>query len=109
MSGFAARTDGIRSYAATAGSMSEQVAQAGGMNVAESLATLGPVFGLIGADFLAAFGAVLGTHVASIGGLAAVLAGTADNAAAIAGAYDAAEESNAASLRSVGAGLGVHA
>lgn len=68
-----ADTEGIAAYGATAHVMAGEMAAAGASAVAAEPALLGPIMGLIGGDFMAAYAAAHAGHVASIGQLSAVL------------------------------------
>lgn len=83
-----ASTAHIRQFARQLDTAGGEVSAAGGMDVAHSVAALGPVFGLIGADFVTVFGAAQTSHASSIGKLAAVLTASGDTAHAIANVYD---------------------
>ncbi|MEU2091734.1 hypothetical protein ACWDSF_25595 [Nocardia beijingensis] len=81
-----ADTDGIAAYGATAHVMAGEMAAAGVSAAAAEPALLGPIMGLIGGDFMAAYAAAHAGHVASIGQLSAVLTsmgGAATGAAAV--------------------------
>ncbi|WP_024795850.1 type VII secretion target [Tomitella biformata] len=105
MTEFLASTARIRQFASQLGSAGGDVATVGGMDVAASVAALGPVFGLIGADFVTVFGAAQTSHAASIGKLAAVLTASGDTANAIATVYDGNEADQIDSLRKVAEGV----
>lgn len=66
-------TEGVAAYSATAHSMAGEMAAAGVNAAAAEPALLGPIFGLIGGDFLAAYATAHAGQVAKIGELSAVL------------------------------------
>ncbi|MFD3510978.1 hypothetical protein [Nocardia sp. NPDC058666] len=68
-----ADAEGIVAYSATAGAMASELATAAAGSVASAPTLLGPVMGLIGGDFTAAYSAAHAGHVASIAQLSAVM------------------------------------
>lgn len=96
-----ASTAHIRQFASQLTTAGGEVAAVGGMDVAASVAALGPVFGLIGADFVTVFGAAQTSHSAAIGRLAAVLTASGGAANAIATVYDGNEAEQIDALRSI--------
>ncbi|MBY8858099.1 hypothetical protein K7711_16565 [Nocardia sp. CA2R105] len=74
-------TEGLAAYGATAGGLAGEMASAATAAAAAEPTLLGPIFGLVGGDFLTAYSAAHAGHVASIGQLSAVL-GTMGTAAA---------------------------
>lgn len=84
MSNLSADVAGIAGFSAVADAMAAQVAAAGLATEVHGPATLGPVFGLIGGDFLAAFAAAHGVHLQSLAQLGATL--TSMGAAAVSSA-----------------------
>lgn len=99
MTEFLASTAQIRQFAGRLGTAAGEVAAVGEMDVGQSVAALGPVFGLIGADFVTVFGAAQTSHAASIGKLAAVLTASSQTANVIASVYDGNEADHIAALR----------
>lgn len=99
MTEFSASTDHIRRFAGQIDTAGADVGALGGMDVAASVAALGPVFGLIGADFVQVFGAAQTSHAASIEKLGKVLAASSLTANAIADVYDSNEAEQIAELR----------
>ena len=99
-------TDGIRKYGATAAQAAEQISSAAALDLGANLAALAPVFGPIGADFLASFAAAQANHATSVAELATHYAQTAIAADATAQSYDSVDGANGAALGSVGDGLG---
>ncbi|WP_231390477.1 hypothetical protein [Nocardia sp. CNY236] len=68
-----ADTEGIAAYGEAARAMASDMAQAGASAATATPAALGPVMGLVGADFMTAYSAAHAGHLAAIGQLSAVL------------------------------------
>ncbi|WP_107660047.1 DUF2563 family protein [Nocardia suismassiliense] len=96
-----ADTEGIAAYGATAHVMAGEMATAGAGAVAAEPALLGPIMGLIGGDFMAAYAAAHAGHVASIGQLSAVLASMGGAATGAATVLTETDLNNAGALRTV--------
>jgi len=109
LDGFSAAPDEIRAYGSVAAGAAAHIAATEGLDVAANVAALTPVFGVIGADFLATYAATQATHAGSVAALANVFAGTGSVAHAIAAAYDAADQATAAVLGSARTDLGDNA
>jgi len=109
LNGFSAAPDEIRAYGAVAAGAAAHIAATEGLDVATNVAALTPVFGLIGADFLATYAATQATHAGSVAALANVYAGTGSVAHAIAAAYDAADHATGTALGSALIALGGNA
>ncbi|MFD4181645.1 type VII secretion target [Rhodococcus sp. NPDC058514] len=105
MTEFSAVTEGIRAYGATASSMAAQVETAALGAAAAGPILLGPAFGLIGGDFVAAFATAHGGHTAALTNLAQVLGSMSAAAHASAAAYDSADLGVATGLSATGNGL----
>ncbi|GAF48935.1 MULTISPECIES: type VII secretion target [Rhodococcus] len=99
-------TDGIRNYGATAAQAAEQISGAAALDLGANLAALAPVFGPIGADFLASFAAAQANHARSVAELASHYAQTAIAAHATADSYDSVDGANGAALGAAGDGIG---
>ncbi|WP_072688878.1 type VII secretion target [Rhodococcus marinonascens] len=97
--------DGIRQYGDTAAQAAEQIGGAAA-NLGADLATLAPVFGPIGADFLTAFAAAQATHAQSVAELSFHYAQTAAAADATADSYESVDDANSAALSGIGEGMG---
>ncbi|MFT4201657.1 hypothetical protein [Gordonia sp. (in: high G+C Gram-positive bacteria)] len=78
--------EAVEGLAATSATMGTALATAGGINAAANTAAMVGVFGLIGQEFVAAFVGAQAAHLAAVGSLAAVHAGTA--ASMLAGSTD---------------------
>lgn len=105
MSGISAETAAIHAYGGRAATMAADLAAAGAGAAAAGPILLGPVFGLIGGDFVAAFGTAHAAHVDSIGKLSGVLGSMSAAAVASALAYDDTDATGAVALRATGAGI----
>ncbi|TQC44774.1 ESX-1 secretion-associated protein [Rhodococcus sp. WS4] len=99
-------TDGIRNYGATAAQAAEQISSAAALDLGTNLAALAPVFGPIGADFLASFAAAQANHAKSVAELATHYAQTALAAHTTADSYDSVDGTTGAALGTVGEGIG---
>lgn len=93
--------DAVHRYATTTSSMARELETAGAGTAAAGPALLGPAFGLIGGDFVAAFAQAHSSHVSRIDGLAAVLHAMSAAATASADGYVGTDAESAGSLRSV--------
>lgn len=100
MVNISADAEGIAAYGATAQVMAGELAAAGANAAVAGPTALGPVFGLIGGDFMAAYAAAHAGHIAAIGQLSAVLGTMSGAAVGSAVSYGEADLDNAAALRS---------
>jgi hypothetical protein len=66
---FSVETDPLRVFAATHEGIATQIAGAGNMDTASHVAAMTPVFGIIGADYLAMFAAAQVLHCKDINDL----------------------------------------
>ncbi|WP_024805522.1 type VII secretion target [Nocardia sp. BMG51109] len=66
-----AETDAVRAFATTQEGVAGQIAAAGDMDAVGHVAAMTPVFGLIGADYLAMFAAAQVLHCKDINDLSA--------------------------------------
>lgn len=93
-------TEGVAAYGATAtGLAGEMGVAAAGAAGADPL-LLGPIFGLVGGDFVAAYAAAHAGHVAGIGELSAVMGSMGTAAAGAATTYSGTDADHAATIRS---------
>ena len=77
--------------------------QAGGAQAgAAAPALLGPVFGIVGAEFVAAFAAVQAQHVAAIAALTATVGAIATTALGTGAAYSGADSTGGADIAAAG-------
>ncbi|WP_207840209.1 type VII secretion target [Williamsia soli] len=95
----------IAAYADTAAVMSAAVATAGSINAAANVATMVPVFGLIGQEFLLAFAQAQAGHLLAVGQLAAVHAGTAAAALATAAEFTETDDGAGSQFRAIESAL----
>jgi Excreted virulence factor EspC, type VII ESX diderm len=89
---------GIRAFADTNAAVSTQLASAGGFDLAENIAAATPVFGLIGADFLAMFALAQAKHAGAVGDLSAAYGTSAATAQTTANNYERTDERHSTSL-----------
>lgn len=90
--------DGIRSYGNTSAEVASRIFNEGVYDLQGNVATLTPVFGAIGIDFLSAFGAAQTSHSKAVLELAAHYATTATAAHDTAAAYETTDGASAAAL-----------
>jgi hypothetical protein len=109
LDGFSAAPDEIRAYGNVTAAAAAHIAATEGLDVATNVAALTPVFGVIGADFLATYAATQATHAGSVAALANVYAGTGSVAHAIAAAYDAADQATGAVVGAARSAMGDNA
>ncbi|MFQ6393190.1 type VII secretion target [Nocardia sp. KC 131] len=100
-----ADTEGIVAYGATAHTMAAEMAAASAGAAGANPALLGPVMGLIGGDFMAAYAAAHAGHVAAIGQLSAVLTSVGGAATGAAVVLEETDQTNATSISNADAGL----
>lgn len=101
MSVLHAELDGIRSYGNTAAEVAARIAGAAGFDLAENVAALTPVFGAVGAEFLAAFAVAQANHAQSVAALAGNFTATAAAAHATAAGYEVVDRTTAGTVGSV--------
>ncbi|WP_280262899.1 hypothetical protein [Nocardia wallacei] len=97
-------TEGVAAYGATAGGLSAEMAAAAASAAGADPLLLGPIFGLVGGDFVAAYAAAHAGHVAGISELSAVLGSMGVAATGAAVATSESDLGNAAALRSTEGG-----
>lgn len=91
MSNLVAAPQAIRGYGDASAAMASAVSAAATVDQAAVLASVIPVFGLIGQEFLLSFVGAQGNHYAASTELAAVFAGTALTAHEAAASYESVE------------------
>ncbi|MFE7796089.1 hypothetical protein [Nocardia sp. NPDC057440] len=101
-----ADTEGIAAYGASAHTMAAEMAAASAGAAGADPALLGPIMGLVGGDFMAAYAAAHAGHVAAIGQLSAVLTSVGGAATGAAVVLDETDQTNAAAIDSADSGLG---
>ncbi|APE33385.1 hypothetical protein BOX37_04720 [Nocardia mangyaensis] len=104
-----ADAEGIVAYSGTAEVMATDLATAAAGAVASDPTLLGPIMGLIGGDFVAAYSAAHFGHVAAIGQLSAVMASMGTATAGAAATLVDTDLNNAAALGSTAGELGAGA
>ncbi|NMN96132.1 hypothetical protein [Antrihabitans stalactiti] len=100
-----AKTDEIVGYGGVAAEMASTLAKTGAAAAAADPAVLGPAFGLIGGDFVAAFTAAHATHVASINQLASLVESMGTIAVSNAANYVAVEAETIANIETTSVGI----
>ncbi|WP_308163066.1 type VII secretion target [Nocardia alni] len=105
MSKISVDTEGVAAYGVTAGGLAAEMASAAASAAAADPALLGPIFGLVGGDFVTAYTAAHAGHVASIGQLSAVLGSIGTAAAGAASTYAESDAEHAAATRAVQEGI----
>ncbi|RVW11450.1 hypothetical protein EGT67_03300 [Prescottella agglutinans] len=102
MTEFSATTAGIAAFGATAATLATQAEAAGAAAAVAGPALLGPVFGLIGGEFVAAFGGAQTAHAAQLERLASAWASMSEAAITTAATYDTTDDATAATLSATG-------
>lgn len=92
----------IGAFGAANAGIATTVATAGSVNASANMAALNPALGLIGQDFIAAFGVAQASYVTSVTELATLYSGIAASSAATVAAYGTTEVANVAGLMSTG-------
>ncbi|MFC9437146.1 type VII secretion target [Nocardia sp. NPDC057030] len=88
----------FRQYGDLAEGTAAAVAVAGAVDQAAVIASVAPVFGLIGQEFLASFAFAQANHFVAVGDLVQIFAGTAETSRAAAQSYEQAERNSAESF-----------
>jgi hypothetical protein len=104
MPNMSANTEGITAYGATAYGMAGELATAGVSAAAADPVLLGPIMGLIGGDFMAAYAAAHAGQVAALGQLSAVLASVGGAVTGAAAVIDETEQSGVDTFTGFGQG-----
>ncbi|MBT0568573.1 type VII secretion target [Williamsia sp. CHRR-6] len=105
MTEFVADPNAIRAYGATSSAIGAAIDSASVTDLAANIAVMVPVFGLIGQDFLAAFGLAQFANATSTAALVAAHQGSAASAMVTAASYEATDGAHAAALRSAASSL----
>ncbi|MCX5044475.1 type VII secretion target [Aldersonia sp. NBC_00410] len=105
MSEVTADTAGIAAYGATAAGMAASMTTAAATAAVAGPELLGPVFGLIGGDFLAAFASAHAAHLGAIAQASSTLAGIGDAAIGTAAAYAGTDAAHAVGLGTIAGGV----
>ncbi|UGT43018.1 ESX-1 secretion-associated protein [Nocardia yamanashiensis] len=99
-------TTAVRTFAAAQDGVAADIAGAGGLDTVSHVAAMTPVFGLIGADFLASFAVAELLHDKDINALSGRFAKIGQAAFGSAGAYESTDGDFAAGLGAAAGGLG---
>lgn len=100
MAEFIADAEAIRTYGTAAAAIGDTIATGGATNLEANMAAVVPAFGLIGQDYLAAFGVAQFNNANSVAGLSAFQQATAVAADVAAGQYEGTDAATVAALRS---------
>lgn len=106
MSDLSVETDALRAFGVTNSGVAGDIAGAGNFDGAANVAAMTPVFGLIGADYLAMFAAAQLLHARDINELSAKYHDMAGAAFSSATNYDVADADNAAALGKAAGDIG---
>ncbi|MEU7764605.1 type VII secretion target [Nocardia sp. NPDC049190] len=106
MSDLSVETAAVRAFAATNAGIADDLAGAGNLDAVRNVSALVPVFGLIGADYLAMFAAAQVLQAKDINDLSAKYAKLSQSAFSAASAYEATDWSAAGALGSATGRIG---
>ncbi|MBO0853892.1 MAG: ESX-1 secretion-associated protein [Nocardia sp.] len=101
-----ADTTAVRGFGATHQAIAGQIAGAGNMDTASHVAAMTPVFGLIGADYLAMFAAAQALHCTDINDLSAKCNHLGQSAFGTAALVDNADNAASGAINAVGHSIG---
>lgn len=107
LSDVSVETSALHAFGATHQGLAGDIAAAGNFDAAGHVAALTPVFGLIGADYLALFAAAQLLQVKDINDLAGRFAELGNAAFGTAADYDSTDAHNAGALGAAGKQIGV--
>ncbi|MFE1592153.1 type VII secretion target [Nocardia sp. NPDC058705] len=96
----------VAAFAATNGGVAAQVAAAGNIDLVASVSAATPVFGLIGADYLAMFAAAQALQAKDINDLSSKFSSLSDAAFKSSVTFETTDIDNAAELARQAAGIG---
>ncbi|WP_067571805.1 type VII secretion target [Nocardia acidivorans] len=102
-------TDAVRGFATTQHGVAADIAATGGLDTVGHVAAMTPVFGLIGADFLASFAVAELLHDRDITALSARFSHIGQAAFGSAAAYDSTDDAFASGLGSAASRIGEQA
>jgi hypothetical protein len=105
MSNLSVVTEALRAFGITNAGIGTEIAAAGNIDAVANIAALTPVFGLIGADYLAMFAAAQVLQARDINDLSAKYQKLSDAAFASAFNYDGTDDGTAGTLGAAGGGL----
>jgi hypothetical protein len=106
MADLSVETDGVAVFAATNAVVAGEISSAGITDAAANVAAMTPVFGLIGADYLAMFAAAQALQAKDINDLSARFSSLSDAAFTSSATLETTDLSNAADIALRAAGIG---
>ncbi|MFC6012453.1 type VII secretion target [Nocardia lasii] len=106
MTDLSVQTDGVAAFAATNAAVASQVASGAITDAAGNVAAMTPVFGLIGADYLAMFAAAQALQAKDINDLSARFSSLSDAAFKSSVTFETTDIDNAADIARQAAGIG---
>ncbi|MBF6332094.1 type VII secretion target [Nocardia transvalensis] len=106
MSDVYAETDAVRAFAGTHEGVAAEIAGAANFDTVKQVAAMTPVFGVIGADYLAMFAAAQVLHARDINDLAAKYDHLGKAAFGTAAVFDSTDEASSAALGAIANGIG---
>ncbi|MEV0080189.1 type VII secretion target [Nocardia neocaledoniensis] len=106
MTDLSVQTDAVAAFAGTNAAVAGDIAAAGINDAASNVAAMTPVFGLIGADYLAMFAVAQALQAKDINDLSAKFSKLSDAAFTSSVQFDATDVANAADLARQAAGIG---
>ncbi|ATL68574.1 type VII secretion target [Nocardia terpenica] len=106
MSDLSVETDAVRAFAATHEGVAADIAGAGNFDTVTHVAAMTPVFGIIGADYLAMFAAAQLLHAKDINDLSAKCDHLGKAAFGSAAVFDDTDQSSAGTLGNIGTQIG---
>ncbi len=99
-------TDALRAFAATHEGIAAQISGAGNMDTVSHVAAMTPVFGIIGADYLAMFAAAQALHCQNINDLSQRVGEISQAAFGSAATYDSTDTDYSAAVKAVTGKIG---
>ncbi|MEV0683311.1 type VII secretion target [Nocardia sp. NPDC050378] len=106
MTDLSVQTEGVNAFATTNAGVAGQIAAAGNFDLVANVSAMTPVFGLIGADYLAMFAAAQVLQAKDINELSAKFGSLSDAAFRSSVTFDATDIDNAAQIAREAAGIG---
>ncbi len=107
MSDLSADTDAVRAFAATHEGVAADIAGAANMDTVKNVMAMTPVFGVIGADYLAMFAAAQVLHCKDVNDLSAKVDHLGKAAFGTAAVFDETDDASMAALGGLGNQMGV--
>lgn len=106
MTDLSVQTDAVAAFAATNAGVAGEIAAAGNFDAVANVSAMTPVFGLIGADYLAMFAAAQALQAKDINDLSAKFSSLSDAAFKTSVTFETTDIDNAAELARQAAGIG---